>query len=87
MAKTVQNPQVGQFVYRHYKPLNPGVIREIVKPHRTVGVIVKVQWLKGGESEEWEAHLADYLALIEDHRRKYLNHSEIASKLHKLKEN
>jgi hypothetical protein len=79
MAYCVNDPKVGQYVYKHCKPQNPGVIVSVDgKDFGGYFMCVHVQWLKakpGSEvTGETTAGLKDFEALIKDHRKKLNTH-------------
>ncbi len=75
MAYTINNPKVGQYVYKGFRPLNPGIIRTIDgKDFGGHFDCVHVQWLSGLITAETTNGLNDFDALIADHRKKLNTH-------------
>jgi hypothetical protein len=83
----VNDPKVGDFVYRHCYPQKPGIIRAVLgKDFGEYFVCVRVQWL-GGEPEgriESTDSLKDFNALIADHRKKLTTHETSLMRLKSL---
>jgi hypothetical protein len=75
----VNDPKVGDYVYKACRPLNPGIIRTVDgKDFGGHFVCVHVQWLKAKPGREIAAEttrgLKDFNALIADHRKKLATH-------------
>jgi hypothetical protein len=83
---TVNDPKVGDFVYKHYHPLKPGIIVAVLgKDFGGYFVCVRVQWLSELSSRiETTAALRDFNALIEDHRKKLATHETTLMRLKSL---
>jgi hypothetical protein len=75
MAKT-SDMNVGDFVYKPFEPLNPGMIISN-KPSKNPNYrIVKTLWSNGETTEDTVMEYAynDFTALLEDHRKKLRTH-------------
>ena len=95
MAKMIySDPKVGQRVYVSYSPKQAGVIIEIIGPNKvkrldgsevvTCFHDVRVKWVNGTEGKTTTHGLADFDALIEDHKKKLLTHQVTLAKLEAL---
>src|ERR1700675_2957046 len=73
----VNDPKVGDYVYKHCHPMKPGIILAVLgKDFGGYFTCVRVQWL-GEELKpqiETTAALKDFNALIADHRKKLATH-------------
>jgi hypothetical protein len=72
-------PKIGDFVYKHFQPQNPGVIVTVDgKDFDAPFTCVHVQWLKAKPGQEVTAEttaaLKDFDTLISDHRKKLWGH-------------
>jgi ribosomal protein L7/L12 len=81
----VNDPKVGDYVYRACKPLRPGIIRTVDgKDFGGYFTCIHVQWLDGQVSAETTAGLKDFNALIADHRKKLATHETSLMRLKSL---
>ena len=79
------NPKVGDYVYRHCKPQQPGVIRTVDgKDFHRYFIMVHVQWLDGQITPETTSGLKDFNALIADHEKKLATHKKTLAKLQEM---
>ena|ERR1035438_7636602 len=94
MAFMVNEPKVGQYVYKHCVPQNPGVIISVDgKDFGGYFTCIHVQWLKAKPGQEITAEttsgLKDFDALIVDHRKKLstheANHQRLTNMIVKLR--
>jgi uncharacterized protein YneR len=85
MAYVVNEPKVGQRVYRHGKPQTAGVIKAVLgETTDELAYRIRVKWVNGivEETDTWG--LKDFDALIEDHRKKLKSHLTTLKKLEAL---
>jgi hypothetical protein len=85
MAIVVNEPRVGQRVYKHARPQVAGVIKKVLglRDHATTWR-VRVKWLNGSEEELDSWNLKDFDALIADHEKKLQTHLATKKKLEAL---
>ena len=63
--------KVGDFVYKHYKPQNPGKILNIRTSGDYTQYDIEIKWLKDKKiTVEPDYGIADFSLLIEDYKRK-----------------
>ena len=86
-------PKVGQFVYKPYAPTKAGVITMVGNEHvitnKNTGVVyvcpgdfeVNVTWSDGTTTCERSSYLNDFMALVEDHKKKLNTHLQTWAKL------
>ena len=79
MAYCVNDPKVGQHVYRHGLPLKAGTIIEVY-----LYGSVRILWVSGETTLEWTLELRDFDALIADHQKKLNTHLQTLKKLEEL---
>jgi hypothetical protein len=89
MATCVNEPKIGQYVYKHCCPQNPGIIVSVDgKDFGGYFTCVHVRWLtsKPGQevTAETTAGLKDFEALIADHRKKLNTHEANYRRLNTL---
>jgi len=87
---TVNDPKIGDYIYKHCRPLNPGVIVSVDGfDYGMIFKIVHVQWLKAKPGQEIScmstAGLRDFSALIADHRKKLNTHERALMGLHSIR--
>lgn len=83
------DPKVGDFVYKHCRPMNPGIIRSVDgKDFGGYFICVHVQWLKAKPGQEITAEttkgLKDFRMLLADHRKKLATHEVTLMRLRTL---
>lgn len=86
MATTIDNPYVGQAVYKICAPLDAGKI-VAVRGHEANQFFhsVAVKWLKTGKTTIVSTSgLRDLASLIEDHKRKWTTHNNTLAKVYAL---
>lgn len=91
----LNDPKVGDYVYKHCHPLNPGVIVSVDgKDFGGYFMCVHVEWLKptrirSGDglsiTAETTAGLKDFNWLIADHRKKLATHETSLMGLHSIR--
>jgi hypothetical protein len=85
MAKTIQEPKLGQFVYRTGQPLNAGRVVGTVEEFKTGTQRALVYWLAGNVETVNLTSLRDLQALIDDHQKKLDTHKSTLEKLKNMK--
>jgi hypothetical protein len=84
----------GTLVYESFCPQNPGIVRKVLsdtmKGRHTRDILVKVEWRKKTPKRDKITicnvmHLHSFDALIEEHKRKFENQSEMADELRNMK--
>lgn len=92
MSLTAYHAIPGSRVYRHCRPMNPGIVQKMIgiKRQTNVGEVefkgVIVKWLNGTETEEFLTGLKMFDQLIAEHEKKLATHKATAEKLKKLQE-
>lgn len=86
MADTVQNPCIGQAVYKNCAPLDAGKIVDVLGPTANGFFMrVAVKWVKTGDIKTVStAELKDLKSLRDDCLRKLNTHEETLRKVEKL---
>jgi len=86
MARCISNkPELGDRVYRHCRPLQPGIITEINSPDFGGHFMcVHVQWLNGEKTAETTASLKSFDALVVETRKKLATHEATLMRLKTL---
>jgi len=86
MAKKLQNPKVGDYVY---KPFAPSMAGKIIGCVKLAGAFpgdcsVTVKWLNGTVTTETSWHLQDFNGLIAEHQKRLATHTKTLERLEKL---
>lgn len=86
-------PEIGDFVYKAFRPQTPGKAIEIIEgPTHVAGTgkiwkeadRVRIKWINGEITIENSLFLKDFRALIADHEKKLATHRSKLAKLESL---
>lgn len=81
MAKSATKAQIGDFVYKPFKILNPGKVIDEFINSSTGERSLRVKFLDGSIETIWDLQLNDFNHATEEHLKKYNKFDTLRKKL------